>query len=117
MSFGQTLKYLRTKNHVRQQDLADYLKVSRPTIAGYETKGKEPDYKTLVRIADFFHISVDFLIREQFPTSCKFDSSLKASYETILTEKITNLDAIDLYRLIDYISLIENQPKYKNHDK
>ncbi len=117
MSFGHTLKFLRTENNITQQDLADYLKVSRPTIAGYETKGKEPDFNTLVRIADFFHISVDFLIREESHDSYEYDKCLKDSYEAILIEKISHLDAADLYKLINYVSLIECQPRYKKHDK
>ena len=48
MSFAVRLKKLRNARNVTQQDLADYLNVTRPTIAGYETKGKEPDYNTLL---------------------------------------------------------------------
>ena len=62
MSFGTRLKNLRQKNHVTQQELADYLNVTRPTIAGYETKGKEPNYTTLKQLAIYFHVSVDYLI-------------------------------------------------------
>lgn len=62
MSFGDILKRLRDETGVTQQELADYLKVGRPTIAGYETKNKQPDYEKLVKIADFFNVSIDYLL-------------------------------------------------------
>ena len=62
MVFAQNLKYLREINHVTQEELASYLKVTRSTIAGYETKGKQPDYDRLSKIASYFHVSIDFLL-------------------------------------------------------
>lgn len=62
MNFAETLKMLREANNVTQAELAAYLKVSRPTIAGYETKNHQPDYEKLVKIAEFFHVTVDFLL-------------------------------------------------------
>ena len=56
MKFASTLKLLREQNHVTQKELADYLKVTRSTIAGYETKGKQPDYERLLRIAAYFGV-------------------------------------------------------------
>ena len=63
MTFAQNLKYLRDINDITQDQLAAHLKVTRSTIAGYETKGKQPDYDKLCKIATFFQVSVDFLIK------------------------------------------------------
>ena len=62
MKFSSTLKELREQNHVTQNQLASHLKLTRSTIAGYETKGKQPDYERLLQIADYFHVSVDYLL-------------------------------------------------------
>ena len=62
MSFGEKLKQLRTENNVTQQELADYIGVGRPSIAGYETKKKHPDYDKLKLIAQFFNVSTDYLL-------------------------------------------------------
>jgi len=62
MGFGERLKKLREEKGVTQQQLADYLSVGRPTIAGYETKNKEPDYEKLTKIAKYFNCSVDWLL-------------------------------------------------------
>lgn len=62
MSFSQTLNYLRKKHNVTQEELAHFLNVSRSTIAGYETRNREPEYEVLTKIATFFNVSIDFLI-------------------------------------------------------
>ena len=43
MNFGNNLKDLRETWNITQGQLAEYLQVSRPTIAGYETKSRQPD--------------------------------------------------------------------------
>ncbi len=62
MDFGSRIKQLRIKKNITQQDLADLLGVGRPTVAGYETKNKQPDYDKLVKIASFFNVTVDYLL-------------------------------------------------------
>ena len=42
MSFANKLKILRTENRMTQQDVADHLNVARSTVAGYETKNRQP---------------------------------------------------------------------------
>lgn len=44
-----------------QQELADYLGVSRVAISQYATGKREPDLAALVRIAEFFQVSLDYL--------------------------------------------------------
>lgn len=62
MIFGERLKLLRNERNLTQEDIAEILNVGRPTIAGYETKGKEPNYDTLKKLADFFNVSIDYLL-------------------------------------------------------
>ena len=56
MGFSKRLKLLRKNADVTQDELAQYLQVSRSTIAGYETKNRQPDYDKLYMIAQFFHV-------------------------------------------------------------
>ncbi len=62
MEFGDRLKLLREEKGLTQQDIADILKVGRPTIAGYETKRKQPDYDKINILADYFNVSLDYLL-------------------------------------------------------
>ena len=60
--FPQILKQLRTASGMTQDDLAEVLKVSRSTIAGYEARNNQPDYDKLVQIADLYNVTIDFLL-------------------------------------------------------
>ncbi len=58
----KNLKLLRTEKNVSQQQLADVVGVSQQSINKYENHSVEPDIDTLIKISDFFSVSVDFLI-------------------------------------------------------
>ncbi len=56
------LKELRKETCVSQKSLAEAIGVSQQSINKYENHNIEPDIGTLIRIADFFGVSVDYLI-------------------------------------------------------
>lgn len=58
----ENLKALREATGTTQKQLADAVSVSQQSINKYENHNIEPDISTLIRIADFFHTSVDYLI-------------------------------------------------------
>ena len=62
MSFGGNLSYLRQRAKLTQYELADKLKLSRGQIANYEQGKREPDFATLTMIADFFDVTIDFML-------------------------------------------------------
>ena len=109
MVFAQNLRYLREINHTTQEELASYLKVTRSTVAGYETKGKQPDYDKLLKIAAYFHVSVDFLLH-----GVRQDDQYIPDY--IVTKKIGEHEFITAYRKLsktsrqkhwDYLGLLQ----------
>lgn len=56
------LKELRKQRHISQIKLAMDLSVSQNTISRYEQGEREAGYDMLVRIADYFNVSVDYLL-------------------------------------------------------
>ena len=56
------LKQLRTERGMSQVRLAMELSVSQHTVSRYETGEREADYAMLIRIADLFGVSVDYLL-------------------------------------------------------
>lgn len=72
--FGKRLSQLRKSHKLSQYDLADRLSFSRGQIANYEQGQRQPDYETLKKIADFFEVSIDYLLgRTDDPSSSKND--------------------------------------------
>ncbi|MFA9354537.1 helix-turn-helix domain-containing protein [Pediococcus pentosaceus] len=56
------LKELRKQRHISQRDLADKLQVAQQTIGGWETGRTEPNNELLSKVADFFGVTVDYLL-------------------------------------------------------
>lgn len=66
------LKELRKKKHLSQVGLAMALDMNQNSISRYENGEREADYKTLIAFADFFNVSVDYLLeRTNDPTFYK----------------------------------------------
>ena len=61
-AFAQRLVELRTEQGLSQYKLAEMLGFSRGQIANYEQGSREPDHATLQQFADFFRVSVDYLL-------------------------------------------------------
>lgn len=61
-SFSEVFKKLRTKKGWTQEEIAERLGVSRPSIAGYESKDRVPRKEMLNKIADLFGVSIDYLL-------------------------------------------------------
>ena len=56
------IRELRKSKKISQQKMAMDLNISQNTISRYETGEREPGISELVMIADYFHVSVDYLI-------------------------------------------------------
>lgn len=56
------IKELRAKNNIKQAELAAAIKVSQAALSGYETEKYEADLDTYRRIADFFKVSLGYLL-------------------------------------------------------
>ena len=56
------LKKLRKERNISQLKLAIELSMNQNTISRYENLEREADYETLVKIADYFQVSLDYLL-------------------------------------------------------
>lgn len=56
------LKKLRKANGLTQHQLANELGMIKQTYSNYENEKREPNIATLIKVADYFDVSVDYLI-------------------------------------------------------
>ena len=62
MLLGDVVKRLIDAHGISQKQLAAALNISPTTLGNYIRNIRQPDFKTLVSIADYFNVSVDFLL-------------------------------------------------------
>lgn len=84
---SQRLIQLREEKFLTKKDVALYLKIDQSTYGKYELSKREPDFETLLKLADFFGVSVDFLLGR---------SDLRNSKEIKIEQKGYNLDVSGL---------------------
>ena len=64
------IKELRNEQNIKQAELASVVKVSQAALSGYETGKYEADIETYKRIADYFSVSLDYLLgKETLPAN------------------------------------------------
>lgn len=56
------LKELRIKKGITQLRLAMELNMSQNTVSRYENESREAGYNELIKIADYFNVSIDYLL-------------------------------------------------------
>lgn len=56
------LREIRKKKGISQLKLASDLEMNQNSISRYETGSHEADYKTLILLADYFDVSIDYLL-------------------------------------------------------
>lgn len=61
----ENLKALRIARGLTQQQLANELNLSRVNYTRYETGASNPDYDTLIKIADYYDVSLDSLFNRK----------------------------------------------------
>lgn len=87
MKFSEILKLLRKEKKITQFQLSKNLNVTHGAIAMWETNKRQPDNETLIKIADYFNVTIDYLLgRSDEPTVRKDTEKEKAAVELTAEE-------------------------------
>lgn len=94
---GDTLKRLRTKKGLTSEELCSKIGIKGGSYRNYERNDRKPDYDTLVKLADFYGVSTDYLLGR--PT----DQPPTDALERLFTEK--SFSALEEELLRKYMEL------------
>lgn len=91
MKFAGRLKALRSAKNATQEDLATLLNVTQTQVSYYEKEKAFPPFHALIILADYFAVSIDYLLdRSDDPRSEEFSEDRRAQ-RTSLKSKETKL--------------------------
>lgn len=62
VNFGDKLRALRTEAGMTQTDLAKRLNITKSVVSYYELQERTPSPDVLIKLADIFHVSTDYLL-------------------------------------------------------
>jgi transcriptional regulator with XRE-family HTH domain len=66
LSFGERLRTLREGKNLTQKELGKILGLEQRTISNYEIDIRFKNGDRLIKIADFFGVSIDYLLRDDY---------------------------------------------------
>lgn len=131
--YGKRIKKLRLEEGFKQKDLAEKLGISASSVGMYEREERQPDAETLKTIADFFDVSVDYILgnsnkRDHKNLTAKDKRDISRTLDELADQienhegEILNYDGIEVTKedaelLIDAIELALKRIKKKNKEK
>ena len=96
-NFGKKLRLLRKLKGYTQEQLAEILNTTRSCISNYELGNRQPDNETVSAVADFFDVSIDYLMgRSEVSFSVKTNNKLRELQK--INNTAENIKEIDLNR-------------------
>ena len=66
--FGPNIKLLRQRKKRSQEDVAETVGIKRTSLSGYENGSVEPPYKVLLKLSDYYKVSIDKLVKYDLST-------------------------------------------------
>ena len=94
------IKELRTNANLTQKELGDIVNVANNTIANYESGYRTPDYETLCKMADYFDVSVDYLLGRKSKKPATTEKGNDNEYYKYLEKEywdlITKLNVVEI---------------------
>lgn len=108
-NFPRVFKELRTANKLTQDDMANFLNISRSSVGMYEQGKREPSYEMMEKIADYFNVDIDYLIgrketTERIPT-------MSNAFNERLEYYLNNSDEINKKVLNSIMTIVSAYPK------
>ena len=73
MNIGEQINNLRKQHGLSQDDFANLFNVSRQTISNWENGKSYPDLEMIIKVSDYFKISIDELLKNDVQTVKKID--------------------------------------------
>lgn len=78
MTLGKRIRRLRTERKMSQELLAEQLEVSRQAVSKWETDTGCPDTQKLIKLAELFHVPVEYLATGKEPSAGNAQSAPQA---------------------------------------
>lgn len=110
------LKQIRQTTGKSQLQVAKELNISQQNICRYENNQIEPDIQTLIKLADYFHVTIDYLVEHEVPYL--IDKSAWPESKRELLNMIAELDDFESEKIkgiiVGYTQAQKEKPKIIN---
>lgn len=114
MRFGDNLRNLRIARGLTQMQLAEGIQTSQAAITAWELSKREPDFKTIRKIADYFNVPLSALLPSNDDMTDDYIHSVADSLHQnpkfgLLFDKIRYLSESDLDAVLSVVNAISKE--------
>lgn len=115
LEFGRKLRQLRRNRNMSAEELGAKFGLSKTTIWGYEQGYRIPDMDTITKMAEFFNVSVDYLVGHNLDQT----NARNILSRRDLTWDGVPLDEEDLEKVKEFLTWVirEKLPKWEEEQK
>lgn len=99
------IKELRNELGLSLRELSEQINISFSSLGKYERGEQQPSIDTIIMLANFFHVSIDYLMGNSNYRTANDEYKFKSSFD-----ELENAVAIDLYNIL--IETMENFSKF-----
>jgi len=110
-AFGEQLKTLLEERDMSQVELAQALHLGKSTVSQYISGTRTPDLATLKRIAEFFAVSLDFLLGQ---AEVRWPAVVREADVELAVRRLIDLHPEDRKRLLDYMDYLRFERRRKD---
>lgn len=108
-TIANNLKYLRKKKGLTQQQFADALEIKRASVGAYEEGRAEPRYELLDKIASFYDMTIDELVKDEIndqwkPAPKSSASNVRVLSITVDAEDRENIELVPVKASAGYLN-------------
>ncbi len=102
--FGKNIKKIRSVKNLSQQNFADLFDLKRATLGAYEEGRSEPKIENIIKVANYFSISIDHLLTRDLTVNelLKFKEGITTNIEAFKRENFTEIPCITEANLKEY---------------
>lgn len=90
LDLSMRLKQLRNGKHLKQEQVADLIGVTKSAVSAYENDLRQPSYETLIRLANLYNVSTDYLLGRSDMVSLDL-SDLTIAEQTLVRELVASM--------------------------
>ena len=107
--FSTRLKKLRKNANLTQIEFAKKFNIANGTVGNWESGNRQPDYETLNKIAEFFNVSIDYLLcRTDTPKPSSLDEQL-SGVDFALWSEAKDMTDSEKQDIINYMKFKKTQ--------
>lgn len=103
------LRELRTAQNKSQQDIANILGITRQAYNNYELGYREPSNEMLLKLADYFDVSLDYLLGRSAVRNQKILNEELSDAEFALYGEAKDLTDEEKQKVLDFIKFTKSQ--------